>query len=348
MPKKEWSNGARIARMVIIDLVALAIALCTFSYFHHVRQPKVTPMEMPTPQVTATPAPTAMPAPDVSVSVDPTAEPEPTVEPTPEPAGLLRGQYAEKFLADGVEQSENVYRSQNVALELTEEWMYDSLVHIVDIYIQDISSFRTVLPYEELGELKMNIADIKAQIPQALMMTSSDQFRNRSTSEWGFILRNGLLYDDNTSFCDICVLYQDGGMEVYAKGTAVPDEIYARGAHQIWSFGPILVQNGAAMSEFPGGTGRSLGKNPRMGIGYFEPGHYCLVLTDGTRGSNTGSAGVSMAEFAELFVSLGCTSAYNLDGGETATMMFGDRLLNDSSRRVTDGIYITEPVEGGN
>ena len=55
-----------------------------------------------------------------------------------------------------------------------------------------------------------------------------------------------------------------------------------------------------------------------------------------------------MAEFAELFVSLGCTSAYNLDGGETATMMFGDRLLNDSSRRVTDGIYITEPVEGGN
>lgn len=347
MPKKEWSDGARIARMVIIDLIALAIALCAFSYFHHVRQPMVTPMTMPTPVPTTAPTPDATPEP-TSIDIAPTTEPEPTVEPTPEPAGLLRGQYAEKFATDGVEQNETSYRSKNVAMELTEEWMYDSLVHIVDIYIQDISSFRTVLPYEELGELKMKLADVQEQLPQALMLTSSDQFRNRSSSEWGFILRNGLLYDDNINFCDICVLYQDGGMEVYAKGTAIPDEIYARGAYQVWSFGPILVQGGAAMSEFPGGTGRSLGKNPRMGIGYFEPGHYCLVMADGTRGSESGSAGLSMAEFAELFVNLGCTAAYNLDGGDTATMIFGDRLLNSSVRRVTDGIYIAEPMEGGN
>lgn len=347
MPKKKWSDGARIARMVIIDLIVLAIALCTFSYFHHVRQPMVTPMTMPTPVPTTAPTPDATSEP-TSIDTAPTTEPEPTAEPTPEPAGLLRGQYAEKFAADGVEQTETSYRSKNVAMELTEEWMYDSLVHIVDIYIQDISSFRTVLPYEELGELKMKLADVQEQLPQALMLTSSDQFRNRSSSEWGFILRNGLLYDDNINFCDICVLYQDGGMEVYAKGTAVPDEIYARGAHQVWSFGPILVQGGAAMSEFPGGTGRSLGKNPRMGIGYFEPGHYCLVLADGARGSESGSAGLSMAEFAELFVNLGCATAYNLDGGDTATMIFGDRLLNRSARRVTDGIYIAEPVEGEN
>lgn len=351
MPKRERSDGARIARMVIIDLIALAIALCTFSYFHHVRQPMVTPIPIPTPAPTVRPtqAPDAAQTPTttqgpIDVDVAPTTEPEPT----PEPAGLLRGRYAEKFTTDGVEQTDTSYRSKNVAMELTEEWMYDSLVHIVDIYIQDISSFRTVLPYEELGELKKKLADVQKQIPQALMLTSSDQFRNRSSSEWGFILRNGLLYDDNVNFCDICVLYQDGGMEVYAKGTAVPEQIYARGAHQAWSFGPILVQGGAAMSEFPGGTGRSLGKNPRMGIGYFEPGHYCLVLADGTRGSTSGSAGLSMAEFAELFVTLGCTTAYNLDGGDTATMIFGNRLLNSSARRVTDGIYIAEPVEGGN
>ena len=79
--------------------------------------------------------------------------------------------------------------------------------------------------------------------------------------------------------------------------------------------------------------------------------HSFVLLIDSARaipGSESGSAGLSMAEFAELFVNLGCTAAYNLDGGDTATMIFGDRLLNSSVRRVTDGIYIAEPMEGGN
>lgn len=349
MAKREMRTGVRVLLMVVIDLVLLGIALCTFAYFHHVRQPEVKAMEMPTPIATPTPAPTpAEPTPEQPVETiapeAPTPEPEPTVEPEPAvDTGLLGGKYAELFTDGEIEQDETHYRSANVCMTLTEERMYDSLVHIVDIYVKDISSFCTVLPNEDLGTMKMKLADISKRMPEALVLTSSDQFRNRSSSEWGFILRNGLLYADNLMFSDICVLYNDGGMEVYQKGTAVPEEIYARGAHQAWSFGPILVQGGAAMAEFPGGTGRSLGKNPRMGIGYYEPGHYCLVLADGSRGSDSKSKGLSMDEFAELFASLGCENAYNLDGGETAAMLFGGRLLNKSNRNVTDGIYIKEP-----
>jgi len=58
--------------------------------------------------------------------------------------------------------------------------------------------------------------------------------------------------------------------------------------------------------------------NPRCGIGYFEPGHYCFVVVEG-RGVN-GSDGLDMVGFAELFRSLGCVGAYNLDGGGTAVM----------------------------
>ena len=90
--------------------------------------------------------------------------------------------------------------------------------------------------------------------------------------------------------------------------------------------------------------------NPRVAIGYYEPGHYCLVMVDGTRASNSGSKGATLDELTELFLSLGCTEALNLDGGGTVAMRFGSQTLNTSTRSLTNAIYISEPdaAQGGN
>ena len=60
-------------------------------------------------------------------------------------------------------------------------------------------------------------------------------------------------------------------------------------------------------------------RNPRTGIGYFEPGHYCLVVVDGRDGDS--APGASIEEFASVFESLGCTQAYNLDGGGSSLFL---------------------------
>lgn len=54
-------------------------------------------------------------------------------------------------------------------------------------------------------------------------------------------------------------------------------------------------------------------KNPRCGIGQIAPGHFVAILADGRQDNY--SNGLTLTQFAELFIEEGCTMAYNLDGG---------------------------------
>ena len=50
-----------------------------------------------------------------------------------------------------------------------------------------------------------------------------------------------------------------------------------------------------------------------------------------------------MMELAELFESLGCETAYNLDGGQTAGIVWHGELISfPYGRSVSDIIYITD------
>ena len=69
-----------------------------------------------------------------------------------------------------------------------------------------------------------------------------------------------------------------------------------------------------------------MGHNPRAAIGYFAPGHYCFVVVDGRQKGY--SEGMSLDELASTLASLGCQTAYNLDGGATAMMVFQGKLVN--------------------
>ncbi len=53
-------------------------------------------------------------------------------------------------------------------------------------------------------------------------------------------------------------------------------------------------------------------------------------------------------EMAKLFEDLGCKVAYNLDGGHTAFMTMGDRVVNKPYKpdnKVADGIFIMENLK---
>jgi exopolysaccharide biosynthesis protein len=68
------------------------------------------------------------------------------------------------------------------------------------------------------------------------------------------------------------------------------------------------------------------GKNPRTGIGVVEPGHFVLIVADGRQKDY--AIGLSLVDFANLFKEEGCVSAYNLDGGVSAAMVFMGEHLN--------------------
>ena len=83
-------------------------------------------------------------------------------------------------------------------------------------------------------------------------------------------------------------------------------------------------------------------------MGYYEPGHYCFVIVDGRQSGY--SAGLLIPELAQLFEDLGCTCAYNLDGGGSAVMTFlhekYSRQSNGADRRLSDILLITEESFG--
>ena len=142
-------------------------------------------------------------------------------------------------------------------------------------------------------------------------------------------------------------------MKTFDKSEITADQLMADKAQQAFNFGPMLLDgNGKAIPT------ELLKKrpplynpaNPRCGIGYFAPNHFVFVVVDGIRGeTNVGlSKGMTTSEFAQLFESLGCKAAYNLDGGGSATMVFMGQVINHpcdnggQERAVSDIVYFGE------
>lgn len=76
-----------------------------------------------------------------------------------------------------------------------------------------------------------------------------------------------------------------------------------------------------------------------------EPLHYIFIVCDGRTSK---SRGTDFYETAKLFRSYGVSDAYNLDGGGSATMVFGGKFINRPTvrgkvfeeRAISDIIYI--------
>ena len=106
-----------------------------------------------------------------------------------------------------------------------------------------------------------------------------------------------------------------------------------------------INEDGSAVTDFTDRTIEYLTReHPRTALGYYAPGHYCLLSVSGYQG---GFPGVSLEELSAFFVSLGCRSAYNLDGGGSSTMYFNGQVVNNPTtngkikeRGVSDIVYI--------
>lgn len=367
MAPSGFSMKKRLIRWIIIDFVMLGVFLCVFCYFHHVRPLRMMsaadsytmPPPQPTPQ--PTPMPEATPTPTPSQKSDPADDspsPSPEAAETPMPAstGLLGGKFADKFTSGEVERAAMSYRSANVCLETTKVQTADPCLtyFLVDIYIQDISSFQTIVALDYKDE---NPSDIKtamearrlSRIAGGIVSLSGDHFATQPTGRW--IMRNRREWHRRLPFeMDICVLYSDGVMETYTANVAQRnvDAILARDPLHIWSFGPELLINGAATKRFSATNGSGTKRNPRSAIGYYEPGHYCFLLVDGRQRGY--SLGMTYTEMSQFFYELGCTAAYNLDGGDSAVLCWGDKWLNhpqdEEPRGAADLLYIVEPTGG--
>ena len=365
----------RVLRNILIDLVCAGLALIVFALFHHVlpRQQESLGIVISNPYLTETTdsgSGAALPEngvliasagiSDVSAGLsakggrqnsggkgskdggmnskggsaltDDTAAASAETDDTP-----ISEKFADRY-TDTVVVTENSYTSPDIAITVTRETLDRTTYYLADIYVRDITCFQSALARDTYGSgFRDSITDM-ALLNNALLAINGDYYGN--TSE-GVVIRNGMIYRANKTDCDVCVLYYDGTMRVMPGDSFSVEEAVAQGAWQAWTFGPALLDtDGSVLTSFAS-TNRIISANPRTAIGYYEPGHYCMVVVDG-RGE---SAGITLPDLSQLFHDLGCTAAYNLDGGNSSIMVWNNTVINDPSgggRESSDALLITE------
>ncbi|MBR6209156.1 MAG: phosphodiester glycosidase family protein [Oscillospiraceae bacterium] len=238
--------------------------------------------------------------------------------------------------------SDDSYRDENISLTLTRQEVNGTAVYVADVTLTSAEYLKTALADDSYGK---NITDTTSRIAgdhDAILAVNGDYY---GVQERGYVIRNGVLYRSAAGSSDVLCLYADGRMEVVSPEEYSAQELLDAGVWQAWSFGPGLVEEGEVTVSAAQEVGRAMASNPRTAIGMIEPGHYVFVVSDGRTGE---SEGLTLRELAEFMESLGCETAYNLDGGGSSTMVFLGRVVNNPTttgnsikeREVSDIVYI--------
>ncbi len=272
------------------------------------------------------------------------------------------------FLADG----EFVYQNEEEGI-----WRYASSVLKVEIYrVYDKGLNQTWYEAEiwsRDGEIfrcipndakdRINSGDWPASIAKkngTVFAINSDfsHLRLQQKGRSGILVRSGEVIGTRTfthnkgNFpnLDNMALFPDGRMEVYASDAYTAQEYLDMEAVDVLAFGPYLIKDGQLNDTALKKYGKS--SAPRTAIGMVEPGHYFAMMLEG-RHSKSKGAGISF--LAERLMEKGCATGFNLDGGQTATMVFmGEQIIhlgkssgsNASARRAAEilGIGTSEQV----
>lgn len=326
--------------VIIADLLLVGVVLVTFAFFHHVLPSIITQREMDKYLASQTDPVQTEP---VVLQTHPQTDPTDATVVTTVPDN--RTEWQKKFedhFTDEVVITENSYTSPEVSITIDKvvagEGSSQITYYVADIYVASLDNFKTYTAHGQMKYFDTQPAVEMAAESNAIVAISGDFLTYQKT---GFLVRNGQTYVADRNY-SICALFPDGSMETHDYGSYNIQDILDRNPVQVWSFGPVLLDaDGTVRDKYDVSTAVSY-PNPRCAIGYYEPGHYCFVTVDGRQSH---SVGMLIPQLAQVFQDLGCKSAYNLDGGGTAVMMFdGDKISKQSNggRDLGDILLITE------
>lgn len=249
--------------------------------------------------------------------------------------------------------TETSYQSANVSISISSMRVEGSDVFVADIYVHDLSCYQRRFAGKWNKTKKLSLKNWGTQEGAILAMTGDSSIESFSV---GWVIGNGtVMRDIPNSQRDLAILFTDGEMRTILAQEADYDwlaqEVEAGSIWHIFCFGPALLdENGKAIADFTSKVG---GKNPRSVIGYYEPGHYCFVQVDG-RGTKSKlearkkNNGLTLTQMAALMEELGCTAAYNLDGGQSSAMWFNGGLVSTpykNGRSLSDVVLIIDPAD---
>lgn len=189
---------------------------------------------------------------------------------------------------------------------------------------------------EKMGKVRVDATET-AKKHNVVFAMNTDYYTYRvavnNNRHTGIVIRDGrILYDDpytekqvtNSMFpnLDMLAFMPDGSLKVYHSWEKTAQEFIDEGVQTVYSFGPYLLLDGKVSER---AYANNENKNPRCTIGMVEPGHYVAIMCEGRLKR---SAGVTISYLAKMMRAKGCQVAFNMDGGQTAVMVFMGKQLN--------------------
>jgi len=233
-----------------------------------------------------------------------------------------------------------LYQSDTLRVEITRKT--DPQTPLVwyeaDLQCKPETPLHCVLSAEKYPAMHLKKPDAIAQREGLIYAQTDDFFGDRVGSrklKTGVIVRNGKLLYDSTYHggnpfppLDALAIFPDGTLETFTARQYTGEEYLAMGALDVISFGPILIRDGEMDKRLVKGY---TDVEPRSTIGMINPYHFFAIVVEGR---HEGSKGCGLKRIAQRMLEVGVSEAINLDGGQTAAMIFMGKQLNHTGKYV--------------
>ena len=243
------------------------------------------------------------------------------------------------------------YLDETILAVTWQEVHDDSVYTFSEIKVEDASQFRRHLAGGEYGSNIQYLTTEMAETVNAVVASAGDFYRFR---DFGAVVYQGQAKRVEGTYAETCYIDFSGDMHFTRAGEvltteAVQQYVDENNINFSLAFGPILVDNYQLQEHSWYGVGEINEGYARSALCQMDSLHY-LVVTANTTGVHQTIPTVAM--FAKNIAATGCRMAYCLDGGQTATIVMNNELVNrpvyGQQRKISDIIYFATAVpEGG-
>ena len=245
--------------------------------------------------------------------------------------------------------SDTVYEDASIRVEISQQLVGKTKVHIARVTIADPSQLRTAPAYSFDRDQTAPTTSI-AQRVNAVLAINGDYFSYQA-QRGGYMIRQGEMYL-NKPIDKRDVLVIDGNGDFWIE-REINDETLAKyenlgGIVNSFNFGPGIIIDGVLCDRFLSVYNMAEEKAARACIAQVERGkmEYLCIVSEGTDDSKGG--GMTLEEFTNFVATLGVQNAYNLDGGNSSALIYLGEKINAKDnyrhRPLSDIIYFATSV----
>lgn len=245
--------------------------------------------------------------------------------------------------------TEEGYSDDSITVQLETREENGVVWRLAFVQIKDASQFRTGIAGTKVTSSRVALPSAMAEKYNAVIAISGDYYANdpaKTTYEYrmGQKIRN-----KRNRKKDILIIDTNGDFHLFVKSDEAEMNAFDESDLEIlhaFTFGPALVKDGTLLEMDEDYGYNPNGDEPRMAIGQIDTLSYVLVLAEGR---TEDSQGVTHQELADFMFDIGCLEAFNLDGGNTATMVYNGGYYQqktvNNERAQSDIIYFATAVD---